>query len=301
MEQSDFHADYVDKETERFVVPDGVRRIGFHDFWFWDKLRSVVIPTSVEEIDEDAFFESGALESFEVAEGNARYRSIDGVLFSKDGKTLVKYPEGIKNDVYVVPESVETIERHAFYHCVSLTSVVLPQSLKTIVAGAFAECFALESFDVPENVTKIGRRAFFLCSELKAINVSENNPRYRSIDGILFSHDGKKLLKRPEGTKKEEYGVPQGVKEIEEGAFDSCSSLKKVVLPEGLKTIGDGAFWECSSLEEIVLPQSLDNIGDRAFGSALDERATLLTICAPKGSYAEKYAKTNNIKFEPTT
>ncbi|MBP5621656.1 MAG: leucine-rich repeat domain-containing protein, partial [Thermoguttaceae bacterium] len=257
------NADYVDKETERFVVPEGVKRISFHDFWFWDKLRRVVIPASVEEVDDNAFFDSGALEAFEVAEDNSRFRSIDGVLFSKDGKTLVKYPEGIRKDVCVVPEGVEKIARRAFYHCVSLTSIVVPQSLKTIVAGAFAECFALESFDVPENVGKIGSNAFFLCCKLKAINVAENNARYRSIDGVLFSKGGKTLLKCPEGTETEEYRVPQGVETIEEDAFALCSALKKIVLPKGVVNIGDGAFTECSSLDEFFLPDGLITIGER--------------------------------------
>ena len=76
-----------------FSVPDGVVKIG-RAFADCKGLETVVIPASVAEIDVNAFYGCSSLKRIEVAPDNSSYRSIDGVLFTGNGKTLVKYPAG---------------------------------------------------------------------------------------------------------------------------------------------------------------------------------------------------------------
>ena len=86
--------------------------------------------------------------------------------------------------------------------------------------------------------------------------------------------------------------IPKGVKIIESRAFKGCVSLTSVVIPDGVKEIGVDAFSGCTSLTSVTIPRSVRVIYGSFFG------CTSLTIHAPAGSYAEKYAKEHNIPFE---
>ena len=77
-----------------------------------------------------------------------------------------------------------------------------------------------------------------------------------------------------------------------EGVFAYCGNLSKIVLPKGLKQIGQNTFSDCTSLSDLSIPESVTTIGEAAFS-----RCPNLTIHAPAGSYAERYAKENNIPF----
>ncbi len=84
------------------------------------------------------------------------------------------------------------------------------------------------------------------------------------------------------------------VESIGENAFFYCTKLKNVKLNEGLKELGDYVFYGCSSLEEIYIPESVKEIGINIFFNGNKN----LTIKGKSGSYAEKYAKEEKIKFE---
>ena len=83
------------------------------------------------------------------------------------------------------------------------------------------------------------------------------------------------------------------LREIERDTFSSCISLKKVVLPPTVKTLGTYAFASCIGLKEIHIPESVTKISSAAF-----QNSPHLTIHAPAGSYAEKFAKKNKIRFK---
>lgn len=87
--------------------------------------------------------------------------------------------------------------------------------------------------------------------------------------------------------------IPSSVKIIRQCAFWSCASLKSVRAEEGLEAIAGSTFWSCAALEDAFLPQSLNKMGDSVFW-AIDG----LTIHAPNGSYAKKYASEAGIKCD---
>ena len=112
---------------------------------------------------KNPFVRCSSLESIEVDEENQDFKSIDGVLFSKDGTQLCGYPSGIKAESYTIPEGVTWIGGSAFESNEHLTSIVLPATIEKLCENALYACFYLKVIDIPESVTKIGNYAFDNC------------------------------------------------------------------------------------------------------------------------------------------
>ena len=87
--------------------------------------------------------------------------------------------------------------------------------------------------------------------------------------------------------------LPESVTAIGGGAFSSCGSLKSMTIPAGVMTIRSYTFFWCASLTSVTIPKSVTNIEIQAF-----DHCPNLTIHALPGSYAEVYAKENNIPFQ---
>lgn len=167
---------------------------------------------------------------------------IDGVIFSADGKTLIKYPRERIDEKYVIPEGTEIIGEEAFLSTAYLHEITLPTSLKEIRSRAFAGSSA--TCIVWSNFPAIIGEDIFAYSDIKEFKLSNENLDYSLIDGVLFSKDNKILLRYPPQKDYfyENYSVPEGTEFIQERAFD-YACLDYVELPSTLKEIGDYAFW----------------------------------------------------------
>lgn len=90
----------------------------------------------------------------EVSPKNRRYRSVDGVLFSKDMTKLIHYPSVLENEEYEVPEGVKTIGEHAFNYA-AVDFLTLPSGVETIEARSFwfSEIYRIV---IPPSVSSIG-------------------------------------------------------------------------------------------------------------------------------------------------
>jgi lactocepin len=95
------------------TLPDGLESIGFRAFFNAGTIRVLNIPDSVRYIGPQAFVLS-RLQRIDVGAGNSYFTSLRGVLFDKDRKTLIKFPPMMEEDVYYVPDTVETIADYAF-------------------------------------------------------------------------------------------------------------------------------------------------------------------------------------------
>ena len=130
---------------------------------------------------------------------------------------------------------------------------------------AFYNCDALMSVEIPDSVTSIGNYAFECCSSLTSFTVDEANTAYQSIDGNLYTKDGKTLVQYAIGKTATEFVIPDSVTSIGDWAFYSCSSLTRVVIGDSVTSIGDGAFYGCSSLTSVVIGDGVTSIGKSAF------------------------------------
>ncbi len=171
-----------------------------------------------------------------------------------------------------VTYQVTAIGAKSFLNCQTLLRVNLPEGLKHIGEGAFYGCCALYLMEIPASVESIGEEAFARCTRLYGFYVHEDNQHYQSIDKVLMSKDGRRLIAYPNQLPPS-YRVPEGVTEIAPSAFLQCTCLYHVTLPSTLLTIGSAAFYGCLSLQEIQVPANVEHIGLWAF-SECEQLAT---------------------------
>jgi len=170
-----------------------------------------------------------------------------------------------------IPNSVTSIGEYAFGYCSmgssgSMYSVTIPNSVTSIGNYAFFGCHSLTSVTIPNSVTSIGNFAFAFCSGLTAINVDTDNPKYTSIDGVLFNNN-KKLLKQYPGGRQGTYTIPSSVTNIGTAAFAYSKGLTSIEIPNSVTSIGEYAFWEARGLTSVTIPNSVINIGEYAFAN----------------------------------
>lgn len=200
-----------------------------------------------------------------------------------------------------IPAQVTEIGEEAFYKCDILESVVFNDGLKIIGKRAFQNCGKLTSIFLPESVSQVGLYAFGWCENLDSVHITDIEEFCRTEFGDFEKFGFKYKYSSPfkkhyslylNGEIVKELTIPETVSEIGMGAFGMCKSITKLTIQEGVKIIKNYAFSNCPELRAVVLPKSVEEIYSGAFETEND-----LVIYAPSGSYAEEWAKMNNIKF----
>lgn len=261
------------KTDEDFTVPDGVTKIMGLAFFQNPNIKTVTLPTSVSELDPytiapfagySAFTDCASLTAINVKSGNPTFKSVDGVVYSADDKTLAMYPSGKEMDPFIVPSTVEHIEQSAFLYTAKLKNITISEGVKDIGAYAFKNS-GIKSASIPASVTSISDGVFVNCSNLETVDVASANTAYSSVDGVVFNKTVTDLIYYPTG-KAGEYTVPGTVTTIKQSSCEGTKKLTKITLPPSVKKIEDSAF-ENSSLSELAFSgtSGLETIGKRAF------------------------------------
>ena len=134
----------------------------------------------------------------------------------------------------------------AFSQCTSLKSIEIPDSVKIIADYAFEGCSSLVSVRLSKYVERLGSGLFYSCGSLESIVVDSENAHYTSIDGNLYTKDGKTLLQYAGGQDSIIFYVPETVTTIDNSAFRGCKNLMFVFIPESVTTIKSSAFFGCA-------------------------------------------------------
>ena len=149
--------EYVGEDTVVYI-PDGITNIG--SFLFEGKhVTEVHIPSTVVEISGAAFFEAPDLKNIFVDEANPAYKSIDGCLYDKSGKSFIRCPSD--RELVEIAEGTEKVESCAFFQC-SVKEIKFPSTLKILEDGAFMSCSLWERMDelvLPYGV-ELGKEVF---------------------------------------------------------------------------------------------------------------------------------------------
>ena len=261
------------KTDEDFTVPDGVTKIMGLAFFQNPNIKTVTLPTSVSELDPytlapfagySAFTDCASLTAINVKSGNPTFKSVDGVVYSADDKTLAMYPSGKEMDPFIVPSTVEHIAQSAFLYTKKLKNITISEGVKDIGAYAFKNS-GIKSASIPASVTSISDGVFVNCSNLETVDAASANTAYSSVDGVVFNKTVTDLIYYPTA-KAGEYTVPGTVTTIKQSSCEGTKKLTKITLPPSVKTIEESAF-ESSSLSELAFSgtSGLETIGKRAF------------------------------------
>lgn len=238
--------------TVEFKNPSKLKVLNASTFFAVEKLESINLPSTVEEIGGLAFGQCFELKHINLEETTLRKLGSQAFM-SCNALTDI-----------ILPSTIETIGDWAFQSCQALKSVSIggdASALQLIGKGAFTDCHALETVPmIPAAQTEIADGTFYQCKKLKFVQFAPNSQLEKISDvegssGGAFAYSGIEYIT-----------LPKGLKYIGKGAFGYCESLITVDFEEGsaLEDIADEAFWR-SGLQVITLPETVKTIGRVAF------------------------------------
>ena len=286
---------YKSTNVEHLILPKTLTTIG-KEMFYRSKLKSVVIPASVETIEAAAFMGCSSLATVTFEKGS-QLKTIGGGYSSYYPNYYGAFADCTALTSIEIPASVETIEAAAFMRCSKLATVTFEKGsqLKTIGGdyssyyyGVFSDCTALKSIEIPASVETIEAAAFSSCSSLATVTF-EKGSQLKTIGGGYSSYYPNYYGAFADCTALTSIEIPASVETIEAAAFMRCSKLATVTFEKGsqLKTIGGdyssyyyGVFSDCTALKSIEIPASVETIEATAFKGC----SSLATVTFEKGS-----------------
>ncbi len=300
---------YYCTKLESIKMPSSITNINGSAFGYCRKLTSVGFPNNEGfSITNSSFVSCSALSTItlpknllsmtgnpfincylteiNVDTANPNYKSVDGVVYTKDGETIVAYPGGNERTAYSIASGTKYIGDYAFNYSRKLQDVSIPSTVIHIGTYAFIYSYALASVAIPNSVTSIGGYAFGWCNKLASLNIA--NSVYIIGDYAFWNCESLTAASIPSSVTwmgNNIFGACINLASINVDSgntfYDSrndCNAIinsstnelicgcKNTVIPTTVISIGDDAFYSATGLTSITIPGSVKSIGYYAFG-----------------------------------
>jgi len=275
---------------KHFSVPEGTKVIGYGAFMD-SRIETIHLPNGLETIETWAF-QGSKIKRFEMPDsvtkiGELLFRFCTELEHLKLSNSLSELPAQIisscsKLKVLDIPSSVKKVDATNLVWCNSLEHIVFRDGLEEIVNGTalIVERGSLKEVNYPKTLRKIPGGLFHNCPEVMEFNIDAENPYFCTIEGAIYTKDGKKLIAVPNAWR-EDFIVHDGTEEIDGFVFNDFFKLKKIVLPESLKIIGHRAFDGCEALKELRIPCNVNSIDRRVLDECKSLRKLVIEAVRP--------------------
>lgn len=171
-------------QLQSISLPESLQTIDDRAFFGCDLSGSVFIPWRVRKIGHYVFANNKNLMEINVDGRSLDYRSMDGVLFTQLGFSLLAYPAG-RTGGYSIPDDPDaymgTIEEGAFYRCDNLTDIKIPYGVTYIDPRAFFYCTSLKTVTMPGSITEIADYAFSNCTALESVHFDGTEQQWEDV------------------------------------------------------------------------------------------------------------------------
>lgn len=283
-------------------IPDSVKYMGDHAFLGCSKLTRISTPVLYTVYDapgdEVAVLNDKPLDklvitsrikslsnltfcgfstrSYVVSDKDKQYTSVDGAVYTKDGRELVYVASRAKE--LKIPASCTVVDLSSFSHdtgddcyveCKDLSEITIPATVEQVKAcNGDSNNMKQAAFTVLTE--KLGADSVVALTDFMGLeNAKAAMPDAFTQEGAFTICMGITLYKDSDQEKTfqnlTEVTVPEGIQTIPDSFFADCVTLEKVTLPESVETIGNSAFARCRNLKEINFPSNLKEIGENAF------------------------------------
>ena len=223
------------------------------------------------------------VESVTVSETNPDFTVEDGLLYSKDMKTLIGCPPALERKSLQISEQTERIGDYAFYVCLPLETAVVPEHIKHINCNAFSACLNLKYAELPESITSVSGDMFFYCESLTEVVL---HGKVQTIGYGAFNHC-KSLT---------DFQIPETVTQVGWKAFEDagCSenadglhyvqnwlvgfdeAITGAPIRSGTKGIAEMAMFASGSITYFDVPATVAHFGMRCITPVLSEKPALV-------------------------
>ena len=287
--------EWASSRMELRVEPGDIFLGGFYLAWSPEGTELYTLPFMDDDTAADTADGRDDAEAGELSDGTA---ADGGDTPNPPTDASENDPNGETDDALEENEGFEQVIRH----------VTLPNSLRRLGPEALIEG-TLEELRIPGGLRETHTDALYRVQVRRAVipagavgdfpnlsteewQVENGNPRYKDVDGVLFSADGTRLLRYPTHRRQAHYDVPAGTREIGDYAFyeeDMDLDLQSISLPIGLEKIGAWAFSGCGWLRSLTVPLTVKELDKTAFHNCVSlERLSLPpNLTAEIGNWAE--------------
>lgn len=223
-------------------------------------------------------------EKIHIKDTNPWYKTIDGIIYSKDGTALVACPT-LKSGEIHIPEGVKYICERAFCFAHCIQSVTMPDTLVYIGWYAFYACTSLTKVNLGKGIQQISESNIFDACHIVDLDIPE---QVKYIGDMTFQHAGIKNLH-----------LHEGLLNIGSSAF-AYNKIKEVEIPNSVQTLGKRCFFGVSDiyLAEESHPIGLISAITKDTQSYIDKDFSQLVSISQNGDkiYLPKYISNDNEK-----